>query len=77
MESPLHRENILRDEYTEIGVAAVEGEYKGYDTVYIVQLFGTPAVQASARHRGSCTTGNTCTRNRANGARGRRYTRRA
>lgn len=45
MESPLHRENILRDEYTEIGVAAIEGEYKGYDTVYIVQLFGTPAVQ--------------------------------
>lgn len=43
MESPLHRENILRSEYTEIGVAAIEGKYKGYDTVYVVQLFGTPA----------------------------------
>ena len=44
MESPLHKENILRPEYTEIGVAAIEGEYEGYDTVFIVQLFGTPAV---------------------------------
>ncbi len=46
MESPLHKENILKSEYTEIGVAAVEGEYKGYDTVYVVQLFGTPAVKS-------------------------------
>jgi hypothetical protein len=43
MESPLHRDNILKSQYTEIGVAAVEGEYQGYDTVYVVQLFGTPA----------------------------------
>jgi hypothetical protein len=43
MNSPSHRENILRGHYTEIGVAAVEGRYQGYDTVYVVQLFGTPA----------------------------------
>ncbi len=43
MESPLHRENILKERYSEIGVAAVEGVYKGYQTVYVVQLFGTPA----------------------------------
>jgi len=43
MESPLHRDNIMKSQYTEIGVAAVEGEYQGYDTVYVVQLFGTPA----------------------------------
>ncbi len=42
MESPLHRDNILKKNYTEIGVAAVEGVYKGYRTVYVVQLFGTP-----------------------------------
>jgi hypothetical protein len=43
MDSPLHRDNILKDEYTEIGVATVEAEHKGYSTVFIVQLFGTPA----------------------------------
>ena len=43
MNSPTHRDNILRGHYTEIGVAAVEGRYQGYDTVYVVQLFGTPA----------------------------------
>jgi hypothetical protein len=43
MESPLHKQNILKNEYTEIGVAAIEGTYKGYDTVFVVQHFGTPA----------------------------------
>lgn len=43
MDSPLHRDNILKAEYTEIGVATVEAEYKDYKTVFIVQLFGTPA----------------------------------
>ena len=45
MESPLHRENIMEKNYTEIGVAAVEGVYKGYKTFYVVQLFGTPMSQ--------------------------------
>ncbi len=48
MESPLHRANIMDDKYTEIGVAAVKGVYEGYDTVFIVQHFGTPA-QATTR----------------------------
>lgn len=43
MDSPLHRDNILKERYTEIGVAALEGVYKGHQTVYVVQLFGTPA----------------------------------
>jgi len=43
MDSPLHKANILSGKYTEIGVAAVRGEYKGYDTVFVVQHFGTPA----------------------------------
>lgn len=42
MDSPLHRDNILKDEYTEIGVATVEAQYEGYNTVFVVQLFGTP-----------------------------------
>lgn len=43
MDSPLHKDNILKAEYTEIGVATVEAEHKGYKTVFVVQLFGTPA----------------------------------
>jgi hypothetical protein len=46
MDSPAHRDNIMNDDYTEIGVGTAEGTYKGYQTVYVVQLFGTPAASA-------------------------------
>jgi len=42
MESRLHRENILEEDFTEIGIATAEGEYKGKETVFVVQMFGTP-----------------------------------
>lgn len=44
MNSPAHRDNIVNGKYTEIGVGTAKGTYDGYDTVYVVQLFGTPAV---------------------------------
>jgi len=47
MNSPTHRANIMNGNYTEIGVAAVEGTYQGFPTVYVVQLFGRPAVSSS------------------------------
>lgn len=43
MESPTHRANIVNGAYTEIGVGTAKGEYQGFDTVFVVQLFGTPA----------------------------------
>jgi len=43
MNSPGHRANILNREYTQIGVGSAQGTYKGHDTVFVVQLFGTPA----------------------------------
>ena len=43
MDSPTHRANILNGNYTEIGVGTAEGTYEGFKTVYVVQLFGTPA----------------------------------
>lgn len=46
MNSPTHRANIVNGDYTEIGVGAAQGEYEGYQTVYVVQLFGTPAAAA-------------------------------
>jgi len=48
MESPTHRANIMNGNYTQIGVGTAEGEFEGFKTVYVVQLFGTPAAQASA-----------------------------
>ncbi len=38
-----HRENILRPQFTEVGVGTAEGEYKGLKTIYVVEEFGTPA----------------------------------
>jgi hypothetical protein len=42
MESPGHRANILNQEFSEIGIATAEGRYKGRDSIYVVQLFGSP-----------------------------------
>lgn len=41
--SPKHRANILNGEFREIGIATVPGVYNGAETLYIVQMFGTPA----------------------------------
>lgn len=43
MNSPKHRENIVNTNFTEIGVGTAKGTFEGYDTVYVVQLFGAPA----------------------------------
>jgi uncharacterized protein YkwD len=42
MDSRLHRENILEEDFTEIGIATAKGEYQGRETVFVVQMFGTP-----------------------------------
>jgi len=44
MESPAHRANIMNGNFTEIGIGTAKGQYKGFPTVFVVQLFGTPAV---------------------------------
>lgn len=44
MDSPTHRANIVNVTYQEIGIGTAKGRYQGYDTVFVVQLFGTPAV---------------------------------
>lgn len=42
MNSPLHRQNILKQKYTEIGIAVKEGEFNGRKRIFVVQFFGTP-----------------------------------
>jgi len=45
MKSPSHRANIMDGGYTEIGVGTAKGQYKGFPTIFVVQLFGTPNVK--------------------------------
>src|SRR3989338_4435776 len=42
MNSPTHRANIIDSRYTEIGIAIAKGTFEGHDTVFVVQMFGTP-----------------------------------
>lgn len=42
MNSPTHRENILRKDYTDIGFAVVNGNLNGEPTTLVVQMFGKP-----------------------------------
>lgn len=42
MDSPTHRDNILRAEYEEIGFAVANGVLNGEETTLVVQMFGTP-----------------------------------
>lgn len=41
MDSARHRENILDERFQEIGIGVAKGTYQGYETVFVVQLFGT------------------------------------
>lgn len=43
MNSPSHRDNILRQDYTEVGFAVVNGTLNGEPTTLVVQMFGKPA----------------------------------
>lgn len=42
MNSPGHRENILNEHFTEVGIATARGEFEGKETIFVVQLFGRP-----------------------------------
>lgn len=44
MKSPAHKANIVDQKFTEIGVGTAKGKFDGYETVFVVQLFGTPGV---------------------------------
>jgi uncharacterized protein YkwD len=63
MNSPGHRQNILNDTYTEIGIGTARGVYKGAPTVFVVQMFGaqkTSTAQDVSRHvAASNTSGDT------------------
>ncbi|MBX4198760.1 CAP domain-containing protein [Candidatus Parcubacteria bacterium] len=41
--SPTHRFNILRPQYTEIGIGTATGIYNGRQATFVVQMFANPA----------------------------------
>ncbi len=41
MNSPTHRENIVKPNFTEIGIGMATGTYKGRETVFVAQFFGS------------------------------------
>ena len=46
LDSPTHRDNVLKNEYTEVGFAIREGKLNGRDTSIVVALYGAPASAA-------------------------------
>ncbi len=49
MNSPEHKANILRDNFTQIGVALATGTYQGQQAVFVVQYFASPVQLASTQ----------------------------
>ncbi len=43
--SPTHYANLVDEDFADIGVAMVSGNYNGYDTTLVAQYFGAPVVK--------------------------------
>ena len=46
MNSPMHRANILKQNYTQIGIGIATGMYQGQETTFVVEFFGAPGSSA-------------------------------
>ena len=49
MNSPTHRENIVKKEYSEVGYSVANGMLGGEETTLVVQMFGTPLVKTGEK----------------------------
>lgn len=43
MESPTHRANIIKPQYTRVGFGTANGIYEGKETTFVVEFFAAPA----------------------------------
>jgi hypothetical protein len=46
MGSKTHKENLMNEIFTEIGVSVLESDFHGKKTILVVQVFGSPAKEA-------------------------------
>ena len=49
MDSPTHRANIEKPQYTEVGIGTANGVYQGALATFVVQFFATPASQTTSQ----------------------------
>ncbi len=49
LSSPTHKENIIKPQYQEIGIAVLEGKYRNRQTAVVVQLFGSRVLGISEK----------------------------
>ena len=42
LNSPTHRANIMKSQYTRVGIAVANGTYNGKEATFVVQYFATP-----------------------------------
>jgi hypothetical protein len=47
MASPAHKENIVKENYTEIGTAVATGIYEGKEATFVVQVYANPLSEIS------------------------------
>lgn len=47
MKSPTHHANIVKSQYTRIGIGVAQGTYQGKETTFVVQFFATPRANAA------------------------------
>ncbi len=55
MASPMHHANIVKREYTRIGIGVAQGTYQGKATTFVVQFFATPRAEAAVASQPSST----------------------
>ncbi|HUQ30232.1 MAG TPA: CAP domain-containing protein [Candidatus Paceibacterota bacterium] len=48
MNSPTHHANIVKAEYTEVGIGVAQGMYEGREAAFVVQFFATPPPKVAA-----------------------------
>ena len=48
MNSPTHRANIEKPQYTKIGIGVANGMYEGAETTFVVQFFAAPPTSSGA-----------------------------
>jgi hypothetical protein len=48
MNSPTHKANIVKAQYTEIGTGVATGTYNGVKSVYVAQVFAKPYVSSNS-----------------------------
>lgn len=49
MESPAHKANIVKREYTRVGLGIANGTYEGQETTFVVEFFAAPPAPAAEK----------------------------